>query len=654
MNPKHARRIVVVLSGIMVAVCLILSGTVVPTTRAYAKSYSIDKVDIQAQLDNQGTLHVLEKRTFDFNGKFNGVYWQTTRGTNPSNGSTVDVQILNAGIVGPNGELQPFSKNNASDNGYAVSPTSNYVKTTLYSKQRDTTATFYVEYTATNLAVNYADTAELYWKFVEPGWEKDSHNVTLSLTLPAPEGTKLSDADTVRVWGHGPLDGDVQKATHTIEYTIPQVDSGTFAEARVLFPSAWLSGVAQSTDAKFDSIVAEEQGYADAANARRQQVRIIAYTVVGVVTVLGLVTILYGLFVYRKTKREQRTVFTDPYLRDIPLSTHPLLQATVYYMGEGNYADATVYEPFFSANILRLTDLHVLRIETQEKQRMLSLLKNKTVHILYQQKELDRSWYKDEASYKIDQAFLKVLFSQNDPVLADQQGALAAVELDNVGHASRDDEDFRSLVQDWLGASHGPALQKYSGPGRADKRGLLITLIALCVMGAVGVLILTFNTTPLMALGIIPPIGGVLVGLMAYFVRIDLTSEGLELHAQLTALRHWFKEFTRLEESVPQDVILWNRLLVMAAALGVAEEVIKQLEVSFPELVQDPMFYPMYWWYLTPVHGGRAPMSITRSAAHDSFSRAFSSSTSSGGGFGGGFSGGGGGGFGGSGGGGAF
>ena len=43
--------------------------------KAYAKSYTMPQVNIQAQLETDGTLHVVEQRTFDFDGSFSAVWW---------------------------------------------------------------------------------------------------------------------------------------------------------------------------------------------------------------------------------------------------------------------------------------------------------------------------------------------------------------------------------------------------------------------------------------------------------------------------------------------------------------------------------------------------------------------------------------------------
>ena len=160
-----------------------------------------------------------------------------------------------------------------------------------------------------------------------------------------------------------------------------------------------------------------------------------------------------------------------------------------------------------------------------------------------------------------------------------------------------------------------------------------------------------FPSTLLLIVGI----AGLVIGLGLK----PLNREGIETKAKLEALRRWLKEFTKLDEAVPDDVVLWNRLLVMAVVLGVSKEVIKQLEVALPQVLDDPCFMPSYGWcYYGDRYGGRAPSDVFTkgfaSAHHVSEAALAASSSSSGDGGGGGFSGGGGGGFGGGGGGGAF
>ena len=48
----------------------------------------------------------------------------------------------------------------------------------------------------------------------------------------------------------------------------------------------------------------------------------------------------------------------------------------------------------------------------------------------------------------------------------------------------------------------------------------------------------------------------------------SLSDEALELQAKLKALRRWLKDFTRLGEAIPTDVVLWNQLLVITIVLA--------------------------------------------------------------------------------------
>ena len=114
------------------------------------------------------------------------------------------------------------------------------------------------------------------------------------------------------------------------------------------------------------------------------------------------------------------------------------------------------------------------------------------------------------------------------------------------------------------------------------------------------------------------------------------------------------EEFTNLEEAIPTSVVLWNRLLVMATVLGVADKVVAQLKVHMPELLADPGFR-VYRWHdpdladglaMPAASIGRAVSEASRELHHDvSTGSAASSRSSSSRGSGGGFSSGGGGGF---------
>ncbi len=126
-----------------------------------------------------------------------------------------------------------------------------------------------------------------------------------------------------------------------------------------------------------------------------------------------------------------------------------------------------------------------------------------------------------------------------------------------------------------------------------------------------------------------------------------LSNNAIEIKAKMEALRRWLPDFTNLDGTIPQDVALWNRLLVMAVVLGVSKRVMEKLAVVAPDVVDDPDFSPTYIWC-----GAGSGTSALATSMGAGLSMAFST-TSSSSGSGDGFSGGGSGGDGG-GGGGAF
>jgi uncharacterized membrane protein len=123
------------------------------------------------------------------------------------------------------------------------------------------------------------------------------------------------------------------------------------------------------------------------------------------------------------------------------------------------------------------------------------------------------------------------------------------------------------------------------------------------------------------------------------------SNEAAELFAQYGALKRYMKDFGRMQEKPPDAVVLWEQFLVYAVVFGIADQVVKDMQLRIPEVVQDPAFGRMYW-LMFPMHGGGfadSPFSQMSESFTQSLAVATSSSSSGSGG-GGGFSGGGGGG----------
>ena len=643
--------------------------------RAYAKSYTMPQVDITAEVQSDGSLHVVEQRTFDFDGSFTAVWW--THGALPENGA-LQVNGVSIADLGESGsaesaELQSISETpfnldwrtagGPGDTSYSVDAVEN--TTYVFFHATDTRLLVQYDYTVINGAQIYDDCAELYWKYVTEGWAVDSQNVTCTIALPVPGDVSPVVGEDVRAWGHGPLDGTLafNDDASSIAYDVSNVSAGSFAEARVVFPVDWLSNaseealVAHAGEERLDTVLSQEQGWADQANARRMR----ALALLAGLTLLTLALIVWAFIMFLRYGKEHKATFTDDYWRDVPhKGVHPAVIARLYRWNRSSNDD-------FTATIMHLAHEGYISINRGTYARPSSFGRQEQVADYY----ITRSSTKTlEGADVIDRKAIEFLF---DTVGRHQNSIwLGSISQYGKSHA----RTFDSKMRSWQG-------QVSAAVGKMSyfeaKGSMLQSTMAMMGIGyAVAMFIAAFlmvNFWPVL-FGVI---GGVALFAISNFMP-RRSQEGLDDYERSRALKRWLKDFSALNERVPLDVKVWGELMVYAYIFGVADEVIRQLRNVVPNLfVQDDAwaasnygYVPWYCWY---DHNDPVMRSSGMTSFGDAFNTAWSNTVqtahnavaaaeaaasggsgggwSSGGGFGGGFSGGGGGGFGGGGGGGA-
>lgn len=291
---------------------------------AHADGYSMTQTYIGATVEADGSLTVVEGRQFDFDDDINGVFWEINTGTNQQ-GGTAGVDVLS--VEEEDTAFNKVDSANKGDSGvYTVEQTGDGVRIKVFSPHESgDSATYYVSYTMTGAVMNWADTAELYWKFVGDGWSADSDDVEMEVYFAnAAAGTAAVKGDNFRAWGHGPLTGDVSLDADEpmVTYTIPCVHQCEFAEARIAFPSDWVPQLAASGEERMSTILSEEKEWADEANARRAHARMIANALV-VLSVVAAVAFTGTIVMLKLRKRKPKPLFQDEYFRDVPSADHP-------------------------------------------------------------------------------------------------------------------------------------------------------------------------------------------------------------------------------------------------------------------------------------------------------------------------------------------
>lgn len=611
---------------------------------AHADGYSMTQTYIGATVEADGSLTVVEGRQFDFDDDINGVYWDINTGTNQQ-GGTAGVEVLS--VEEDDAAFSRVDYANKGDSGvYTVEQSDGSVRIKVFSPhESDDSAIYYVSYTMTGAVMNWADTAELYWKFVGDGWSANSDDVEMEVYFAdGAIGTPASKGDNFRAWGHGPLTGDVSIDADEpmVTYTIPCVHEGEFAEARIAFPSDWVPGLSASSEERMPTILSEEKTWAEEANARRARARMIANTLAAV-SVVAAVTFTGVIVVLKLRRRKPKPLFQDEYFRDVPSADHPAVLAALMSWND-------VPDQAYIATLMKLTDDRVIKLEEATETKKKGLLRREKEERTYRITVTDEAW-KAAKKDGIDRDVLKVFFAGVKP---DKDGVRSRTFSELEEYASERTESVGDKLEDYQSTVKGKLEEREfiaSDGTIAMVAGLVLGIIT--IFGILGSLFYTdFADANVGAAMVSIPV--TIVGFVLSCTFRRFTPEGAEVAARCKALKHWLEDFTRLKEAVPGDLVLWNKLLVMGVALGVSKEVLRQLAEAVPPEVReaDGFYdnYPCYWWYYHH-YGTESPLDSFNDVYHESISAVASSSDSSGGGGGGGFSVGGGGGAGGGGGG---
>lgn len=639
---------------VAIAAAIALSCLFFGPSIARADGFSMYSVNIHATILEDGSMGVLESRTFDFDDDVNGVFWTIPLGENQQGRATsidqVDVREEE------DGQQVRYERVDSASNGeagvYTVEDDGSQMTVKVFSPHESgEQARISVSYVIDGAVMAWSDTAELYWKFVGDGWNEPSNDVTLTLGFAAEDHQVYAGDGSVegriwtsdelaklgvRAWGHGPLDASVQvgdMGDPVARFTVPCVDPGEYAEARVVFPTSWVPGLQASSSPRFQTVLDEESAWAEEANQRREEARR-AVTAATALSIGSSAALLIAAVALRLTVfKSPRPLFQDTYFRDVPSDDHPAVISA--FMRDGDVGDAA-----FVATLMKLTDDGVIELvhQTQPKRGLFGS--------------------KDEESYSIR--------------LVDHARAACPIDCDALdlyfGPGAQDGEEVRfdgvHSSADADSDAYGERLDNFKASVAAaiEVRGLLrdsshafgLTVVVLAVVIGLGSLFATIELEASILVLLATCAMAIAAAAVAGTAR-RYTREDVELRARCLALKRWLEDFTRLGEAVPQDLVLWNKLLVMAVALGVSDKVLRDLADAVPrDMRQDELggyYYPVYWWCYP--HGRLDSPTREMSSAYGAASAAVlaASADSSSGGFGGGFSGGGGGGVGGGGGG---
>ncbi|MGH2404641.1 MAG: DUF2207 domain-containing protein [bacterium] len=507
------------------------------TQGAAAKSYVFPLVQIDARANPDGSIWITERRTYDFSGSFSwGTYALERRGWS----EIVDVSVADEGGA-------YVRRRSEAPRTYQVSMTPHQMEVKWYYSARDQQRTFTIRYRVLGVITRYLDTAELYWRFVGTGWDAFTKRVRVTVQIP---GASRQD---LRAWGHGPLTGVVTLDDGVVRLSIDDLDAATFVEGRILFPAALVPGARFVDQDALPRILAEEGTRAREANLERlgYYLNFLTYPLV----VLGALALWFVL--YLRFGKEHRIRLEDAYLREPPASYGPAILGGLLRWGKPGAQD-------FAATILDLARRGYIKIEDEGHGRM--------------QHRFERTDKPEDGLPDSDRRALGLMFkgARKGNAITDAEFRASADNRDTI--ASRMFSGWQNAVEKEVRAhgffdEHSTQLQR--------RMGMIYWLF---MLGGIALTAIVFFglRIPLGAGFLAFPIGArILLGLRGPLSR--RSREGATHLAKWRAFRRFLCDFSNLKDAPAPAIAVWEVYLTYAVTLGVADRVVRQFPVAYPD-----------------------------------------------------------------------
>ena len=209
---------------------------------------------VESNLMEDGSLSTVKDITYDFNRDFNGIYVDIILD------ETIEIDHLTIYEIVSGQEVEYIQDQRAKkgQNGvYSTDLKNDHINIMIFSPSKDETKTFRIKYSLKNVAAIHSDTGELYYKFIGDNNETQIEYFKANLNLP-----KFNQED-IKIFAHGPLNGNINFDNNRIILEVNNVPSNTFVEARILFPLDYIPNATRLGNSSLNDILNKEEALAD-------------------------------------------------------------------------------------------------------------------------------------------------------------------------------------------------------------------------------------------------------------------------------------------------------------------------------------------------------------------------------------------------------
>ena len=569
---------------------------------SFAASFRIEKLDVEANLQKDGSMLVSEAVTYDID-EINGVYFDIdAKGYGGINSLQVfeDEGHYEDNVISYR-EVDPVN--------YEVTENDGVYRIKLYSRNYNNVRTFKFVYTLPEAIRVYDDVAQLNRKMVGKDWQQGISTVRVNIEIPV---STSYDNSNILVFGHGPLTGEVDKEENTVFYKLDDYYPGDFLEAHILMEPEIFSEYDNSKIIHKDmkqELLDMEVRLADEANAERenalrreqklQKISSNAKPIMGGIASIWAVLMYYIHVIF---KRKNKVKDDIKYLRDLPDDSSPALV--------GGVITKSVNDNEILATIVDLIRRKVLTLDTSDTKTIITLT-GSTKKLSAQENTIIDIYINDFGDGK-------------------------SLDLKSFGFFSKVPMSTAKKFERWSNyiiseMNRKGLVYQHMGCGAIFIFVLISIVIA---FGSIIQAILTEN--PIFMLGM--PLGAIL---FISTVAAESPSKKLaETKSKWQALKNFLSDYSQLEEAKITSIHLWEQYFVYAIALGVSDKVVKAYKKALDmgiisdvegvnSLAYSPIFNPMFSRSFSNLNG---MVSKTNSRANSAIASSRRSSSSGGGG----------------------
>jgi uncharacterized membrane protein len=352
--------------------CILIFLLFITAACSDEESFSIDQVVIDAQIAEDGVVHVRELFTYTFHGSYEGM----TRSIES------DVSNFNAYLAEGNDPTI------STDSLEALQVEEEDEAFLIYSDSTDETKEVLYSYQVEGSVKKYEDIAELEYAFFDESNETDLNNVEITIQSPAKMVT-----ENTHYFLHEDETGNITAATNGIQYTNSLLHAGENSIIRFLFPAEQLNNMEQDNDKEMKEVIlAEERELAE----RGENLEANMAQVVPIISLLLLAVVVVTIFLLIVHPNRYRGNKTRNELLGLLENTDPLF--IKYLDGYLQLSNDSFIAALFSL-----------------KQRGIVTLEEFPSSIIEGDNTFRFSWVKEDAEVDMADMYLKAwLFTEND------------------------------------------------------------------------------------------------------------------------------------------------------------------------------------------------------------------------------------------------